>query len=500
MHHGAKQFRRGLGHFVIGKAGTAACSITLLIILARTLPKADYAIYVTLQAIVMTVGYVTSFGINQTVLRYAPELRAAGQHAALYRLVWRSLWTLGLATGAGFALLAMAQSWLTDWFDLRERQGWVILYFGAGLFRLTGYFLSRVMEALLWQKISQYSLAAAALGKLSLVLLLAGNNHLGLPALVSIELAVEAATLLALMLGLRHNIARDPLRDAGHPGWLAQHRSRMQAYGRWTYVAALFSQLGSSSPYRLLAASLLVSDSTALLGFVYSVTDMLYRFMPAILGQVVIRSVLIARLTQGEGPERLVAWLGLSLRVNATLLGLFVLGSAAVGDSAAAALTAGKYRDAGLLLAALGCVLLLDMLRLQLETLAQVTEHARWTLYGNIALATGVVAAGLAVPSLGLWALPLGAGIGQLAAIAVYQAGLARLGTARIADARILLFLALAGLAAAALRLLGEGQPWWLMGCAALVLSLVLLVAIRPFGFGEWKALRMKVPLAPPSR
>ena len=460
MQHGARQLKRSFGHFFIGKALSAGCSFALLIILARTLSKSDYAIYVTLQAMVLTVSYFTSFGINQTVLHYAPELRAGGQHAALYRLIWRSLRTLGLVTGAGFAVLAVALPCLSVWFGFQEREGWVLLYLVAGLFRLMGFFLSRVMEALLWQKISQYSLAASAVGKLTLVLLLAGSGHFGLPVLVGIELAVEAATLLVLVLGLRRKIARDPLRDAGHPGWLAQHRSRMQAYGRWTYMATLFSLFSSSSPYRLLAASMLASDSTALLGFVYGVTDMLYRLMPANLGQVVIRSVLVARQTDGERPERLVAWLSLSLRINATLLGLFVLGSAALGDSAAGALTAGKYRDAGLLLAVMGCVQLLDMLRLQMETFAQITEHASWTLYGNVALAAGIVAAVLSVRSLGCWALPLGAGIGQLAAIAVYHAGLARLGTGHIVNTRILLFLVLAGLAAAALRLLSSGHPW----------------------------------------
>ena len=87
MHYNLDALRRSLGHFLVGKSVSALSSLLLLVLLARWLSTEDYAVYVSLQALVVIVTYLTSLGINQSLLRYIPELRVANNNLPMYGMV-----------------------------------------------------------------------------------------------------------------------------------------------------------------------------------------------------------------------------------------------------------------------------------------------------------------------------------------------------------------------------------------------------------------------------
>lgn len=485
MHYSGDAIRRSLGHFLLGKGITAIGAVVLLLALARQLPKADFAIYATLQAMVLVVGALTSFGLNQSTLRYLPEMRAQGQNRAMYALVWRTAALRLGVTAAAFAACAAALPWLAGPLGMAEQVAWVALYLGIGALRLTAQFLSSAMEALLWPKISQYALAAAALLKLVLVVSLALTGRLDLPAVVVLEGLGDALALALLATGLRRRQRVDPQAEAGAPDWALQHRARMRHFGRWNYLTTLMTQLATSSPYRLLAPVLLGADRTALLGLVYSLADLLQRFLPARMARLLLRSVIVGRQGPTPDPAATRPPLHLSFRLNAVLLAVATACALAAGSGLLAVLTRGTYTGAGPLLAAALLVLLLDVWRMHNDLLAAVHEQVRSALWANAGLATGLLVAVQAAGELGVWALPLGAAIGQLVAIVLYGALLRELGPYRLLSPRALAYFALAGGSGMAMSMLPATVHWGTKLAAVLVACSVLAVLFRPLRWAE---------------
>lgn len=488
MHYSAPAVRASLGFFALGKVVTAVAAIVLLLVLARELPKADFAIYASLQAMVLVVGAVTSFGLNQSTLRYLPEMRAQGQNAAMYALIWRTAGHRLLFSTAGFALSAGALPWLAAPLGLEGRQAWVLAYFGVGTLRLTSQFFSSAMEALLWPRISQYALAAAALLKLLLLALLLATGWLSFPSVVLLELVGELLAAVLLTLGLRYRQRADRQANNGDRGWAQAHQARLTHYGRWNYATTLVTQLASTSPYRLLAPLLLGPEKAALLGLVYGLSDLLQRFLPARMARLLLRSVIVGR--QGEAAAATLSGpLALSLRLNLSILALALACAVAAGSGVLATLTAGRYTNAGLLLAAVVAVLGLDVCRVHLDLLASVNERVRAAVGANLGLAAGIGTAVVLTTPCGIWALPIGAAVGQCAAIVLYLCTLRDLRAYRIYAPKALAFVLVAGGAGAAAQA-ADGWHW----SVRLVLAMALLATgaglLRPLTTSDLRRLR----------
>ena len=473
MDFGAEALRRSLGHFALGKVVTGVSAVVLLVVLARVLPKADYALYATLQGLVLVIGAVASFGINQAVLRFLPEMRALGHNRAMYALLWRGIATRCVAIALGFGVCAFALPWIGATLGLQAYQPWVLAYFAVGTVRLVGFFVATAMESLLWPRVSQYALALASLLKLGATLALAVSGSLDFPTLVVVEAVSESLALLGLVTGLRRNQRTDPRRDSGDPDWARRQIGRLRAFGRQNYISNLVSQLSTTAPYRVLAAATLSVENTALMGLVFGLTDLVRRFLPAEMGRFVLRSVLVADASNGTGNEVVTRRLGLNFRANAVLLTLLSSSALAGGSGALATFTAGKYPGVGPLLAAMGVVLLLNLWRMQYDMLASVVERMWWSIRANLGLAVGPAVAWLAAAPAQGWAVVAGAGAGQLAAITIYRAGSKVGGEAQLADMRSLLYFGLNFILAA-------GTHWALPSASWMAR---LLVAITGFVF-----------------
>lgn len=484
-HYDGDAVRRSVGHFALGKLVTAASAIVLLVLLARVLPKGDYAAYVTLQALVLIIGAVTSFGVNQSVLRYLPEMRALGHNKALYGLLWRTIASRVVVIGLGFLLCGLALPWLAQWFGLDAQKAWVQLYFVVGLMRLVGYFVSTAMETLLWPRISQYALALSAGIKLLVVSVLVWQGQLDFPALVIVEACTEAIALCALLGGLRHAQRRDPLRSAGDPTWAVTNRARMRNFGRWNYLTTVLTQLSTSAPYRMLAAAALTAESTAQLGLVLSLGDMLHRFLPARMGLFVLRSVLVARASTGMPAHGVLEQLNLNFRINAALITLFSTCALAAGSGAIATVTAGHYVNTGPLLAAVGGVLMLNLWRMQFDLLASIYERVAWSVLSNSGLIVGLPLAWMAAPQGAAWAILAAWATGQGVAIGVYAIGLRRQGASRLADWRSALFFASNLALVLMLDAVWPAAPWTFKLVVALMGLVSLAFLLRPVRYDD---------------
>src|SRR6185503_3767336 len=91
-------------HFLLGKGVSAGAAFIVLIIAIRKLTHAEFAVYTSMNAMVLLIGLVSSFGTNQVMMRFLPELKTRGNIAAMYRLLFRGITVRGF-TFAAVALL-----------------------------------------------------------------------------------------------------------------------------------------------------------------------------------------------------------------------------------------------------------------------------------------------------------------------------------------------------------------------------------------------------------
>ena len=151
-HYSRDAIARSLRHFLFGKSFSLVASIVVLFVVARVLDPGEYAVYVSLQALVGIVGIVATLGEKRVLYRFLPEFRAIGNNIAAYRLLF-----IGVSTNL-FCLIFVI--WMTidlllnktaqtlnlsDWVWLVP---WYLLIGGARLFNV---FVSAVFENFLDQ-------------------------------------------------------------------------------------------------------------------------------------------------------------------------------------------------------------------------------------------------------------------------------------------------------------------------------------------------------------
>ena len=320
MHYRKDKVRLALRHFLIGKAATAVSALVLLLLLARTLPQPVYAAYVSLQALIIVVGAVTSFGINQALTRYAPELVSAGQYRPLFHRIFSSLGSRSLITAAGLLLSALILPVWTDTLQIELTRTELAIYLLVGWARLMQQFVTRVLESLLWQRLTQTAVAIGSITKLVMIAALTFRDVLNLANVFAVELFAELLTLAILLVGLFRRWRLEPHRDNGNLSWWRENRKRIGHYSRWAYLNSLTATAYGSAPNRLIAARFLTPETTAIFGFADALALLAKRFMPARLIHSLIKPVLIARHVDRSDFADLNRKVNLNFRLNSVLL------------------------------------------------------------------------------------------------------------------------------------------------------------------------------------
>lgn len=427
-HYGFASVKNSLLHFLLGKAFTAISSLAVLLLLVRQLSVPEYAALVLLQAMVLVAGVLATLGVTQTALRFVPALRTQGNNQVMYRLICASLAYRGLAAGVLLGLVWLAQPYLGSWFNLGVWSGLLIWYLAVGWLRLMNFYLAQLLESLLWQKSSQYSLALSSVAKLALIAWIALAHELTLPEVVQVELVCEGLSALLLAAALWRGWRRDPDRKQGERTWFAQNRQRMRRYGLWGYLQTVSNALYGSAPNRLFAGRFVSVGDLGLFGFVSALADMGQRYLPTRMLQGMIRPLFFARFARNSDFTALVQWSEFNFRVSLLLLALPGLVLLVAGEPLLYWLTAGKYGQAAYLLAAYSGVLALESLWSQMELLAQTAEKNHLLVAGNLILSASLLLALPLVAALGLWSLVMANAAGNLLAIAWIASGLRREG------------------------------------------------------------------------
>ena len=491
-HYGVAAIRRSIGHFLVGRAGAGLATLLTLLIAIRTLETSEFAVYASLHALVLLLGLVSSCGVNPVLLRFIPELREARNNQAMYPLLlWGTL--LRLALYLGFAgCLWLLSDFVVGWLQLGDFARWLPVYLFVGLLRVNGTFFAMVLESLLWQKESQYSLAIGALGKLVWLLGALWLARIDLSQLIYAELFGDGLSLVLLVLAAYRRWRRDPERGLGDRGVLRQERSRMWRFAGWAYAQNLTAVLSGSAPNRLLVASYFALDAVALYGVLDRLTDYVRRYEPTRLLLGVIRPVINARYRSSADYSPLAQQAGALIRANLLLLSLPLAVLPFWGEDLLALITREEYRSGGALLCLMYGLMAFSTINTLVDVLVKLVERASIYSISNTVLSLSLLLSIPLIPLWGLWAVPLANFAGQVIALTIISIHMARHGVPlplRPADLQRPLWQLLASIG------IGWLSHQWLVGSfVAGLVSLASLAALSwwrpPLSATELRSLR----------
>ncbi|HEX5788456.1 MAG TPA: lipopolysaccharide biosynthesis protein [Woeseiaceae bacterium] len=431
-YYGISRVRRSLIHFATGKSASAVASLAVVVITIRELPVSEYAVFVTLQALVMMVRTLTSFGVNAVLLRYLPDLRVVGNNRATYAMMFCGI----VARALLFVLLAVpllyfAGDRLARALNLGEWAwllGWYLLT--VGLLRVLATFTGWAMESLLWQKQAQYSIAVAMLLKLAAVLALIYYDRFDLENFVKLEFAVEALSFVLLISTAFVSWRRDPHRHDGTLRTLRDDARRYLRFAFWAYLFNFTTVLHGSAPNRLIVSHYLGTASTALFGAVDRLIQYVKQYEPVKLLIGLVRPVFNAQYQSEDDFGKILRFADGIFRFNLIILIVPLLPFAVAGETLFDLITAGKYAGAAPLFLGFYFVLALGSFMLVLELIVKAVELNSVFTISNLLMSGSVLIAIPFLPTVGLWALVAANSFGYIAATAVVLAYLAHKGFA----------------------------------------------------------------------
>lgn len=413
-YYGMGAVSRSLRHFLLGKSFAVVSAFAVLFLLARVLEPSAYAVYVSLQAVVVLIGRVSGLGLQKVMLRYLPELRANGNNTSAYRLLWKgtllrfsliglmmfgTLWFLPLL-GSAFGLDEWL--WLVPWYLL------------VGYLRLMNLWIAAMLESFLWQKEAQYPIAFG--GVLKLVGILALLAQLDLAVVVAVEFASELVVLMFLGYGWTRRWRKDQAKAQGTSAWWPENRERVLRFGFWGFLQNQSGLFYGSAPNRLVAAHYLPSVEVAMFGLADNLINLVRRFMPTQLFIGLIRPVMVARFTAKQDFSQ-AAWLAnLAYRLNLVVLVLGMALMVTVGEPAFDWLTDGKYPYAAWLVAGLLVLMTTEGMRTMVELMAQAVERNQVLFLSNLVQSASLLLAIPLVGLIGLWGLVAANVVGTVSA------------------------------------------------------------------------------------
>ncbi|GMV54405.1 MAG: hypothetical protein AMXMBFR6_02100 [Betaproteobacteria bacterium] len=458
-HYAAARIRAALVHFITGKLLSGALGIATLLLTVRGLPVAEYGVYASLVATQLMLLAVSSLGIEPATERFVPEIRVSHAPAALARLLLAGLCARLLTLAVLMLVLMVAGRHLLGWLRLDAWQpafeAYYKVIFAAGLFQM----LSAALEALLEQRRAQQAMMANAALRCALVGYLVAERRLDIAGVILAEgcgLALGCALAALPLVG--H--VREAWRARTEPGPHAAPRElwrRMRRYARYNYLAQCLMQGYGQDMMRLLLTRFVGVAETARYGFAVALSDMVNRYLPAVLFLRLIRPIFVSRYAVNRDFAQLNAFAALIMKLNLFVLAPLLALLAVHGDGIARLVGGAQYADAGWLVFGVLLLLVPTSHQWTLSLLANTLECNELQMRGALLGLLGLPAAYLGIRLLG----EHGVLVGPYASATAYNAYathyLRRLGYDYRQDyAGLARLLAAAGLAAGAALLAGS--------------------------------------------
>ncbi|MGI9437653.1 MAG: lipopolysaccharide biosynthesis protein, partial [Geminicoccaceae bacterium] len=416
-YYSTKRMRSNVYIFAGGKIANAALSFTILVLIASSLTKSDFAIYAWLLAFTEFTVNISRFGVNLLVLRYAPQLRSSQNLKALSRMILLTTFSrvvvmlvFGLVYYWGsYGLLSVLGK--TEWLPAFELYIAVIIPFA-----LVVFLRDTVFQSLFQQGHTQVNTtvrhAVFLIGLLSVLWIV---NPVTVIEVIYVDIAATTtAAVLALIQGwilLRRFPYGEVEPTASVPSW-----STMLKFAANSYASEILRMLGSGYSLMTIAPQMLTVAALAPFGFCLTLFGQIYRFLPAHLFSGLFRPKLIAEYTKSRSFERLNQQIIMILKISNYTLAAGISIFFVYGSDFLDLMSNGKYGSEYYLMLGFLILMLVDNHRLVLAELCSAIEKADLLRDASIAnltiipIAVFLVALGLSYYGLVL-AIIIGEGI-----------------------------------------------------------------------------------------
>lgn len=373
-HYSAQRLRRGIAHFLWGKASSALLSFVGFLLVARLLQTSEYGRYVAMVALVELALNLASFGLDWVSTRYVPEyrVRAGGRRLAGFVLRLTGLQVL-LISGVGATLWVFAAP-IASLVGV-EGAGPVLRLYAAYLV-LEGasrVLRDQMLSQLLLQGRAQVALVLRHItwvGACGVLFLIDGEASLLLVA--KIELCAAGVGLVAAALGLARALRSAACEEsrAEYADWVAPVLREMWMLAANSYLSFLLNIPARPQVLTLLVTRFAGVEGAALYGFARSLADQVLRFLPAEMLLSLIRPVLIARYVASGDFQALNRQTNHLLILSLVVLCPVLAVALGKGELLVGIVGAGKFNESGLLLALMLLALSFFSHRRMLEFLA----------------------------------------------------------------------------------------------------------------------------------
>lgn len=400
--YSAAALRRGAWHLLSGKAVSGLLTFTILLVLVRLLPVAEYGAYVGLIAAAELAYALGGLGLPWAAARFLPEARLHAQPMVTRAIVWRLLrWQAALL--AVLAVLAgltfdLFLSWLGLAVPAAAALTWAGLIFAEGC----GRFLREgLLGPLMQQGLARASLVLRQGLFLGLLALLAGMDATNLNNALTAELLASMVAALVAATGLARHLRDLPVPPTGKH-WQAPAARDLWRVALPMYGGHLLTLGYGPQVFLLLLQRFAGEEAAAVFGFLRSLYEQAARYLPATLLFSLIRPKLVASYVGGGGMAELARNANLAGKLSLIALMPLVAFAYTAGEALIGLLSGGKFPATGLLFFGFMLALVPFSQRQLLETVA-VTA-------GRADLCTLGAALGLITLPLMLWLLSTSAG------------------------------------------------------------------------------------------
>jgi O-antigen/teichoic acid export membrane protein len=477
--------RNSIFHFFSGKVMSALLTFALLILLARALDSRAYGAYATLVAMLELGFGLGSLGLGWVSQRYVPEYRLHATTEELRRLIWGIFQVQATALACVAIVVFLLHGLLARYLHLQDYLPALAIYcavlFVDGLGRAVR---DNIFAAFLQQGFSQSMLVLKNFLLLTLAAAGWAGAILDLTHLGWMELSAASVATMLTVAGLRRYLAGMELQR--HPTWQAPELRDFIKTAYNMYVSSLLTLAKSTQAFVFLVNAMMGLEAAAIFGFARNLNVLLLRYLPAELTIGIIRPKLTADYTQHRdmkllGRQGIFLW-KISLIVLAPALGFCII----CGSHFASLISAGKFTQAGPIIAGLTVSLIPFSQRRILETLANILGHSEACVRASV---LSVMAFPLSILlihiGMGLWGVVTAALVAEIASNYILVMHIQRAGCPYHITLSMLLKLifVIAGVSGALLPFLGFSRQGW-----GILITQGLLAALVTLFLATWLA------------
>ena len=362
--YGRENVRKGIGHYVTGRALAAVISLVVVLLMVRSMPVMDYGIFVTATGVATILVMFSNCGLERVVLKFLPEGRVRASPADLAAFVAK---IVGLRMAAVFALVGLviaAHGWLFGLLHIPSSVGIILATATYTVLLAFTDFSLYCLQALMLQRHLRLGVSIGWLARLLVVGVFLVN---GWPLNVGVVLWIWAlaefiaALVMAVPLITLIQAGRRHAATATHSGEWPSHDSGFRVLAASNFLSTLISSPWQPNTLRTIAGALLPPHQVAAYGFFQILIERIRSYLPSNFFASMTEPLMSAHITGGEHKQHVLDHMAILVQASVWVLAPMITLLAVSGQPIVNMLTGDKYGEYSAILAILLCQVLLGL-------------------------------------------------------------------------------------------------------------------------------------------